>query len=203
MIVADYGNQRIAAWKRGATSGTVLAGGNGKGGRPDQFDRPTDVIFDKETDSLLICDRGNRRLTRWSRRSGTRTGETIIGDIDCFGLAMDHDGSLYVTDTGKHEVRRYRRGETSGIVIAGGNGQGTGLHQLNSPHYVCVDADHAVYVSDHGNHRVTKWVKGAKEGIVVTGGRSQGKDLTQLSYPQGLRIDASSTVYVADWGMIE
>ena len=34
---------------------------------------------------------------------------------------MDEDGSLYVADQGKHEVRRYRRGESQGIVVAGGS----------------------------------------------------------------------------------
>ena len=46
---------------------------------------------------------------------------------------MDDEGALYVTDTEKHEVRRYRQGETSGTVVAGGNGRGDGLHQLNGP----------------------------------------------------------------------
>ena len=49
----------------------------------------------------------------------------------------------------KHEVRRYRRGETNGIVVAGGNGGGAALNQLNNPTYVCVDGEHAVYVSDY------------------------------------------------------
>ena len=198
VIVVDFGNHRIVEWKRGATSGTVLAGGNGRGNQPDQLNCPTDVIFDKETDSLIMCDRDNRRVTRLSRRKGTQSGETIIDNIDCWGLTMDDEGSLYVTE--KHEVRRYRRGETNGIVVAGGNGQGAALNQLNVPVYVCVDGEHAVYVSDYENHRVMKWVKGAKEGIVVAGGRGQGKDLTQLSHPRGVRIDAAGNVYVADWG---
>ena len=198
VIVADYENHRIVEWKRGATSGTVLAGGNGQGNQPDQLYCPTDVIFDKETDSLIICDRGNRRVTRWPRRKGTQSGETIVDNIDCWGLAMDDDGSLYVTDAGEHEVRRYRRGETNGIVVAGGNGEGAALNQLNVPLYVCVDGEHAVYVSDYENHRVMKWVKGAKEGIVVAGGRGKGNDLTQLSRPQGVRVDAAGNVYVAD-----
>ena len=200
VIVADCENRRIVEWKRGATSGTVLAGGNGQGNRPDQLKSPTDVIFDKETDSLIICDRGNRRVTRWPRRSGTRSGETIIDNIACFGLTRDDEGSLYVTDVEKHEVRRYRRGETSGIVVAGGNGKGAGLNQLNGPAYLCVDGEHAVYVSDYNNHRVMKWVKGANEGIVVAGGRGQGKDLTQLFCPYGVLVDATSNVYVADGG---
>ena len=199
VIVADYENHRIVEWKRGATSGTVLAGGNGQGNQPDQLYCPTDVIFDKETDSLIICDRGNRRVTRWPRRKGTQSGETIVDNIDCWGLAMDDDGSLYVTDAGEHEVRRYGRGETNGIVVAGGNGQGAAPNQLNYPTFVCVDGEHAVYVSDRDNHRVMKWVKDAKEGIVVAGGRGKGKDLTLLSHPCGVRVDAAGNVYVADW----
>ena len=198
VIVADWGNHRIVEWKRGATSGTVLAGGKGQGDRPDQLNTPTDVIFDKETDSLIICEQQNRRVTRWPRRKGPRSGETILDKIECYGLAMDNEGSLYVTDIAKHEVRRYGRGETSGIVVAGGNGRGAGFHQLAVPTYVCVDREHAVYVSDRDNDRVMKWVKGAEEGIVVAGGRSRGKDLTQLSRPHGVRIDAARNVYVAD-----
>ena len=198
VIVADYWNGRIMEWKRGDTSGRVLAGGNGARHRPDQLNKPTDVLVDRETDSLIICDNENHRVTRWLRGSGPRSGETIIDNITCYGLAMDDEGALYITDTKKDEVRRYRKGETSGTVVAGGNGKWAGLHQLNSPDYVCVDGDHAVYVSDNMNHRVMKWVKGAKEGIVVAGGHGQGKELAQLSHPRGVRVDAAGTVYVAD-----
>ena len=187
-------------WKRGDTSGTVLAGGNGQGNRPNQLKYPTDVLVDRETDSLIICDHGNRRVTWWLRRSGTRSGETITDNIACWGLAIDNKGALYVTEMQKDEVRRYRQGGTSGKVVAGGNGQGAGLHQLNNPLYVCVDGEHAVYVADYSNRRVMKWVKGAKEGIVVAGGHGEGQKLRQLSYPRSVRVDAAGTVYVADWG---
>ena len=200
LVVADFENHRIVEWKQGATSGTVVAGGNGKGNRPDQLNQPTDVIIDKETDSLIICEWGNRRVTRWPRRHGTRSSETIIGDIACYGLAMDNEGYLYVTDTGKDEVRRYRKGDSNGILVAGGNDEGAGLNQLNTPRYVCVDADHTVYVSDTKNHRVVKWMKGAKEGTVVAGWHGHGKNVTQLSHPQGILVDAVGTIYVADFG---
>ena len=199
LIVADYKNHCIVECKRDTTSGTVLAGGNGAGDRLDQLNGPTDVILDKVTDSLIICDPKNRRLTRWPRRSGTRRGETIIDNIDCRGLAMDDEGSLYVTDAEKDEVRRYRQGETSGILVAGGNGKGAGLHQLNWPAYICVDGKQAVYVSDNKNHRVMKWVKDAKEGIVVAGGQGKGKDLMQLYHPHGVWVDATGNVYVAEY----
>ncbi|CAF4510530.1 unnamed protein product, partial [Rotaria sp. Silwood2] len=199
VYVADQWNHRIVGWKWDATSGKVVAGGNGQGNGAHQLYNPTDVIVDKERDSLVICDRSNRRVVRWPRRNGT-SGETILPNIGCVGLTMDGNGSLYVTDYGKDEVRRYRRGESQGTVVVGGSGRGNRLDQLSDSGYVFIDRDHALYVSDEGNHRVMKWVKGAKQGIVVAGGQEEENGLTQLSYPYGVVVDQLGTVYVADWG---
>ncbi|CAF3639081.1 unnamed protein product [Rotaria sp. Silwood1] len=199
VYVADQSNHRIVEWKRGATSGQVVVGGDGQRSGDHRLEDPTDVIIDKERDSLIICDVSNGRVVRWPRRNGT-SGETIISNIYCLGLTMDENGSLYVTDVGKDEVRRYRRGESQGTVIAGGNGYGNRLDQLSYPTQVFVDRDHSVYVSDGSNHRVMKWIEGAKQGIVVAGGQGKGNDLTQLSDPRGVVVDQLGTVYVADEG---
>ncbi|CAF4530237.1 unnamed protein product, partial [Didymodactylos carnosus] len=132
IYIADASNHRIVEWKWGATSGQVVAGGTGQGNGTHQLSDPLDVIVDKEKDSLIICDYSNRRVVRWPRRNGT-SGETIISNINCAGLTMDENGSLYVVDYGKHEVRRYRRGESQEIVVAGGNGSGNRLDQLSYP----------------------------------------------------------------------
>ncbi|CAF1418554.1 unnamed protein product [Rotaria sordida] len=179
----------------GDTNGQVVAGGHGQGNR---LNRPTDVLIDKETDSLIICDWGNRRVVRWSRRSGTTQGEILIDNISCWGLAMDDQRYLYISDTDKHEVRRYQIGYKNGTIVAGGNGGGDGLNQFNWPTYIFVDQQQTVYVSDNLNHRVMKWNKGAKERIVVAGGQGQGNALTQLSHPYGLFVDTLGTIYVAD-----
>ncbi|CAF1628739.1 unnamed protein product, partial [Rotaria magnacalcarata] len=141
---------------------------------------------------------GNRRVVRWSRRSGTTQGEILIDNIRCWGLAMDEQRYLYVSDWKKHEVRRYQLGEKNGTLVAGGNGEGDELNQLNWPTYLFVDRQQNVYVSDNNNHRIMKWNKGAKEGIVIAGGHGQGNALTQLSYPSGLFVDTLGTLYVAD-----
>ena len=115
------------------------------------------------------------------------------------GLTMDDQGSLYVSDTEKHEVRRYDKGgDKKGIVVAGGHGAGEGRHQLNFPTYLFVDGQSTLYVSDTNNHRVMKWMKGATEGIVVAGGNGKGAGLTQLSNPRGVWVDGYGHVYVAD-----
>ncbi|CAF0826638.1 unnamed protein product [Rotaria sordida] len=199
IYVADESNHRIVEWKWGATSGQVVAGGNGKGSGDHQLSYPLDVIVDKERDSLIISDWWNRRVVRWLRQNGT-SGETIISKIVCRGLAMDENGLLYVADAENDEVRRYRRGESQGIVVAGGNGRGNRRDQLNESQYVFVDRDHSVYVSDWRNNRVMKWREGAKQGIVVAGGQGYGNGLTQFSDPQGVVVDQLGTVYVADAG---
>ncbi|CAF1425237.1 unnamed protein product [Rotaria sordida] len=182
----------------GDTNGQVVAGGNGYGNRLDQLCAPTDVLIDKETDSLIICDYGNRRVVQWSRRSGTTQGEILIDNINCWGLAMDDQRYLYISDIEKLAVRRYQIEDKNGTIVAGGNGRGTGLNQLGFPKYIFVDQQQTVYVSDGNNYRVVKWNKGAKEGNVVAGGQGQGNALTQLSQPYGLFVDTLGTIYMAD-----
>jgi sugar lactone lactonase YvrE len=198
IYIADCYNHRIVKWEYGADNGQVVAGGNGKGHRKDQLHEPTDVIVDKKNDSLIIYDYGNRRVVRWSLRNATN-GQTIISNIIGYGLAMDNNGDLYVSDYEKHEVRRYKIGDKNGTLVAGGNGKGNDLNQLNQPSNIFVDQDHSIYVSDSYNHRVMKWMKGAKEGIVVAGGQGNGNSSTELSYPRGVIVDDSRNVYVADY----
>jgi hypothetical protein len=200
LVVADSGNHRIMQWKRNASIGTMLVGGLGRGHCPKRLNRPTDVIIDESDSSLIICEWGHRRVARWFCREGIWSEETIAEDIACGGLAMDNDHSLYVSDVEKQEVRRYRRGDTTSLVVAGGNGYGYGLKQFNCPGCIYVDEDYTVYVSDSGNHRVIKWMMNADEGTVVAGGRGQGTDLAQLSCPQGVWVDESGILYVADCG---
>ncbi|CAF3717048.1 unnamed protein product [Rotaria sp. Silwood1] len=197
IYVADYGNHRIVEWKYGATNGKVIAGGNGPGNEANQLNHPRDVIVDKERDSLIISDWGNNRVVRWPRQDSA-SGETIISNIACFGLTMDENGSLYIVDDIKHEVRRYKIGDTEGTVVAGGNGQGNRLDQLSNPCYIFVDRNHLVYVSDFGNDRVMKWEEDAKQGTVVAGGQGEGDSLTQLYCPEGVVVDQLGTVDVAD-----
>ncbi|CAF4718410.1 unnamed protein product [Rotaria socialis] len=180
------------------TNGQVVAGGHGRGNLLHQLNQPTDVLIEKETDSLIICDMWNLRVLQWSRRHGTTHGEILVDNINCWGLAMDNQKCLYISDTENDEVRRYQMGDNNGTVVAGGHEKGDGLNQLDFPTYIFVDRQHSVYVSDYVNHRVMKWNKGAAEGITVAGGQGQGSALTQLSYPNGLFVDTLNSLYVAD-----
>ncbi|CAF5126723.1 unnamed protein product, partial [Rotaria magnacalcarata] len=190
----------IPANAKWAQNGVTIAGGNGSGDATNQLREPYGLFVDDDQ-TVVIADFGmDKRVVRWSRRSGTTQGEILIDNIACRGLAMDEQRYLYVSNTGKHEVRRYQLGEKNGTLVAGGNGQGGGLNQLNEPRYLFVDRQQNVYVSDGSNYRVMKWNKGANEGIVVAGGQGEGDAPTQLNDPGGLFVDTLGTLYVVDSG---
>jgi len=199
IYIADFRNHCIVEWKYHATKGQIVAGGNGRGNKTNQLNCPTDVIIDKEKNSLIICDLGNKRVMQWSRQTNTKNGQTIIENIECCGLTMDTNGSLYVSDLEKNEVRRWNRGDENGTIIAGGNGKGNHFNQLNSPSNIFIDEDCSLYVADSFNHRVMKWLKDATEGIVVAGGNGYGNSLSQLHEPRGIAVDQFGRIYVADF----
>ncbi|CAF1407459.1 unnamed protein product [Adineta steineri] len=196
IFIADRWNHRIVEWKYNAKEGQIIAGGNGQGNRMNQLFHPTDVIVGQQSHSIIIADSGNRRVIRWLNQKQ----QILIDNTDCYGLATDTYGFLYVSDVLKNEVRRWKIGEykNEGVVVAGGNGKGDQLNQLNRPGFIFVNEDQSVYVSDQDNHRVMKWRKGAKEGIVVAGGNGEGRNLDQLSVPQEIIVDHFGQIYVAD-----
>ena len=204
IYIADCWNNRIVKWKLSENNGQIVAGGYGQGNRIDQLNCPTDVILDENNKSLIICDYGNRRVVRWSLQNRNGDKEILIENIRCQGLMMNENGDLFVSDYENDAVKRWRKSEIGkggeGTIVAGGNGRGNQLNQLDYPSYIFIDREEALYVSDQYNHRVMKWLKGASEGIIAAGGQGQGNSLNQLSYPCGLVVNEIGDIYVADWG---
>ena len=199
IYIADLANHRIIQWKFGAKSGQIVAGGNGEGNQRNQLNSPTDVLFVGKNNCLIICDYGNRRIMRWFLHN-KQQGEIIVNNIDCIAISIDNHGHLYISNCEKHEIIRWIIEENKGCVVAGGNGKGDHLNQLNQPHFLFVDVNYSIYVSDWNNHRVMKWIKDSKEGILLAGGNGHGNDSTQLHHPEGIFVDYRGHLYVADAG---
>ncbi|CAF0769653.1 unnamed protein product [Adineta steineri] len=199
IYIADCWNHRIVKWKLNSNQGQIIAGGNGKGNQKNQLSHPRDIIFDKQNNSFIISDRGNRRVIRYFDNSQTNQ-QIIISNINCWVLTIDKNGFIYVSDYENHEVRRWKQGDDEGELVAGGNGRGDHLNQLNNPTNIYIDEDYSLYISDEENHRVMKWKKDAKEGIIVAGGNGYGDTLKQLHYPEGVIVDNLGQIYVADVG---
>ncbi|CAF1492590.1 unnamed protein product [Adineta steineri] len=213
IFIADIMNERIVAWEYGSNNGTVIASSNTPGSRPAfVLSKPQSVILDKQKNTFIICDKEKKQVIRWFRENQTNS-QILISNINCYGLTMDKNGVIYASDFVKHEVRRWKDGDTNATIVAGGNGQGNNLNQFNRPYYIFVDEYYSLYISDSQNHRVLKWEKGAKEGVVIAGGNNQGRDTqgsvvvgghgrgtkaNQLDEPHGLSLDLEGNIYVTD-----
>jgi len=206
IYIADKENHRIVKWKldSGSDYGEIVAGENDEGNRIHQLNYPRDVILDEKKKSLIISDFENRRVVQWALQNSNGDKQILIENIQCFGLLMNENGDLFVSDWNQHAVKRWRKGEIGrkreGIIVAGGNGRGNKLNQLNNPTHIFIDGEETVYISDCDNHRVMKWLKDANKGIIVAGGQGQGNSLNQLNSPVGLVVNDVGDIYVADWG---
>ncbi|CAF5104818.1 unnamed protein product, partial [Rotaria sp. Silwood1] len=78
---------------------------------------------------------------------------------------------------------KWEEGAKQGIVVAGGQGYGNSLTQLNEPEGVIVDQLGTVYVADSWNHRIMRWPKGATQGSVIVGGNGSGAWSNLLNGP--------------------
>lgn len=204
LYIADCLNHRILAWRHDAKQGQVVAGGNGVGHQLNQLNHPMDVVIDRQANTIIICDRWNQRIMSWSLHSSnqnatTPQGKILVERMDCWGLAMDKKGSLYIGDPSNHVVKRFDNQDyKKGIIVAGGHGTGSGLHQVDFPISLFVDDDLNLYVSDLENRRVTKWNRGANEGIIVAGHNRRTTNEINLSSPGGVWVDKCQRVYVVD-----
>ena len=197
LFIADYDSHSIVKWKYNEKEGYTIVG-DYTNDLKDQLCYPTDVTIDKQNHSLIIADYGNRRVIRYFNENYSDK-QTIIDNIDCYGLTIDKYGYIYVSDWKKNEIKRWKQGDQEAITIAGGNGKGDALNQLNRPTFIFVDDEQSIYISDSDNHRVMKWKKDVKEGIIVAGGNGSGDGLHQISSPQGIAVDSYGQIYVVDY----
>ncbi|CAF4162475.1 unnamed protein product [Rotaria socialis] len=119
-------------------------------------------------------------MVRWPRRNGTN-GETIIANIDCKGLIMDENTSLYVVDYRKVEVRY-------------------DMDEENLKEQLLQVAMEVEIVSINSVVHTTCSSIKIIQYIVVADGEGAGNSLTPLSSPRGVLVDQLGTVYVTDGG---
>ncbi|CAF4534594.1 unnamed protein product, partial [Didymodactylos carnosus] len=88
------------------------------------------------------------------------------------------------------------------VIVAGGNGAGSGLNQLSQPNSVYYDSVTGnLYVADTNNNRIMKFPPGSTQssnGTVVAGNNTAGNATNQLNAPRDVIVDKSGNIYIAD-----
>ena len=113
------------------------------------------------------------------------------------GLFVDPAGNIYIVDVDNSRVQKWASGATSGVTVAGGNGAGPRLDQLDHPTGLAVDTNGDLYVVDTRNNRVQKWTPGASRGITVAGGNGQGDARNQFFFPTRIAL-FNGDLYIGD-----
>jgi gliding motility-associated-like protein len=205
LYITNYTDNRIEKWTFPNTSGVIVAGGNGFGNAPDQFDYPVG-IFLGPNGTLYVADLDNHRVQRFVL--GSTVGVTVAGGNGAGSAAnqlqfptavfVDEAGNVFVVDDGNHRIQKWAPGAASGVTVAGGNGPGAAANQLQYPYGIYVDGFGNIFVADATNNRIQEWTPGATSGITVAGGNGLGSGANQLNDPRSVWMDANGNLYVSD-----
>jgi len=125
---------------------------------------------------------------------------------DPYGVAIDRQGNMFVTDAGDNN--RIRRIGTDGSVatLAGGTegfADGTGTQAaFHTPSGIAIDRDGNLYVADTGNHAIRKVTP---QGVVTTvagngrpGFRDGAARDAQFDGPIGVAVGKDGSLWIAD-----
>lgn len=153
----------------GATSGTVVAGGNGAGVGSTQLFGPIGIALDLTTNSILIANNDAHNVLQWTIGASTWTliagsSSGIQGNTSNLlfyptNIKLDSMSNRYIADRSNHRVVYIAYGRTNYTTIAGIIGvPGSNPNQLNIPSSVAIDSQFNIYVADDGNNRIQKFI---------------------------------------------
>jgi hypothetical protein len=206
-----------------AGMGTAGFSGDGAAATKAMLNYPVMLAFNAAGE-LLISDYGNHRIRRVgldgniSTIAGTGT-EGFAGDGGAataaqlnnpIGIAVASDGSVYVSDTQNHRIRKIATNSiittvagTGTLGFAGDGGIATAA-QLNYPGAIVFDAAGVLYIADYANNRV-RYILSDNTIATLTGNGTAGfagdggdATLAQISGPFALSVGPNGNVLIAD-----
>ncbi len=245
LYVADTGNNRVRKITVSNSTVSTLAGdqfdeagfaGDGTAASNSQLTSPRDVAVDSINSRVYIADSGNHRIrVIQGLTSGDTintfagTGNTINNTLSGAATSIDlnnpsvvslfefNGGSqVYISDTGKHLVRRVNSTTGQLDTIAGsgtqgfdgdGTASGVGARALNVPTGLAIPATGGapVYLMDSGNRRLRSINIGTNQITTLVSDGSSGfagdgasAVLARLNGPRGIAVDAQGNFYIAD-----
>ncbi|MEB3032266.1 serine/threonine-protein kinase PknD [[Mycobacterium] nativiensis] len=142
---------------------------------------PSGVALDSD-DNVYVASQGMYgRVVKLAAGSSAPTVLPFSGLYQPQGVAVDKNGTVYVTDF-NNRVVKLTAGSTDQVLLP--------FTGLSYPEGVAVDSGGNVYVADRGNDRVVELAAGSNTQTVLP--------FSGLNNPDGVAVDGSGTVYVTD-----
>lgn len=112
------------------------------------------------------------------------------------GMAVDKDHNVYVSDSARHVIFKYRWGSQAGATVFAGSydtaaltdGQGTAA-RFNQPGAMAVDASGVLWVVDVGNNRIRRIDENANVKTVAATTAAAGDPIC---------VDASGNIFIVE-----
>ncbi|CAF1026843.1 unnamed protein product [Adineta steineri] len=170
---------------------------------------PVGILVD-QNDTIYVMDHGTTfyrmQVFRPGRQFATIIFNAIFGTTlnqlsSAVALNMDVSGNIYILDQGNNRVTKWAPGASTGILVAGGSGQGSSIKKLNTAWDIFVEPNTSyIWIADSNNNRIVKWVN-TSTAILAAGEGTSGSNANQLNFPTGVFVDTSdsNTLYVADF----
>ena len=167
LYIADTFNHRIMRYVVNASSGTVVAGGNGAGTGSTRLNFPYSFAFDSSSNSFIIANYASHNVVRWVLGASSwtliagvtgspGTSSTMLNSP--LSVTLDYMGNMYITDSENHRIQLFLAGQSNGTTIAGVTGvSGNASNLLNSPLWMILDAQLNLFVADTFNNRVQRF----------------------------------------------
>ena len=181
LYIADRGGNRVWRYSRDhqltVYAGTGVAGdsGDGAAARDAKLHSPVGLAVDDQRGYVYIADSANNRIRKVDRSgvispvAGTGGfygdagdgGPALLAHLSFpFGVAIAHDGTLFISDTGNNRVREVTpSGEIQALAGTGqggfaGDGGAASRAELSAPEGIALDAAGDLFVADTINQRV-------------------------------------------------
>ncbi|CAF3800505.1 unnamed protein product [Rotaria sp. Silwood1] len=184
IYVSDNGNSRVMFWPSSVLSPSLFAG-NGN----SFFEWIIFFLLYNSNSNIRICDVGT-------------AGSSMNQLNDSFGLAHDaSSGAIYIADSANNRIMRFFPNNSSGTLVAGGNGNGINNTQLSIPQAVHFDSlSNSLLIANTGAHNIVRWVLGASHWTLVAGSidGSNGTSSTHLYSASHVTLDPMGNMYVVD-----
>jgi hypothetical protein len=227
--IADYSNPVVRKVNAAGTITTIAgngtAGYSGDGGPATsaELSLPTSLALDS-SGNLYIGDTGNNTVREvtpagtistvagngtagYSGDGGPATSAELNGP---YGVALDANGNLYISEYYNERVRKVTPAGTittiAGTGTAGFSGDGgpASSAMLSGPIDVALDLAGNLYIAEQVNDRIRMInPSGIITTVVGNGGQGFSGDggpatSAMLNRPQGVRVDANGVLYIAD-----
>jgi len=140
----------------------------------------------RATEVIFVSNPANLRIDKFAM-DGSPLDSIDVPNYGPYGLAVNSQGTLYVSNLNNQIVRFDRAGNaldpspTSPFISTG----------LSSPYFLAVDSSDRIYAANYGGNSVSVYNNSGGSVRTIT---------SNLSQPYGIAFDSSGNLYVANFG---